>query len=136
MSLEIRSPQGFTVAPEDLQWSFTRSSGPGGQHANTSDTAVTVRLELTNVRGPQYLIARICERSNTPSISISVSSSRSQYHNRREALQRLQQELELLSQPRPVRQRTRLSRAVRQRRSQAKQQSSRRKDERRNRFDD
>ena len=136
MTFEIRSPQGLTVAPEDLQWFFTRSSGPGGQHANTSDTAVTVRLELTNVRGPQYLIARILERSDTPSISISVSSSRSQYHNREEALQRLQQELELLSQPRPVRHRTRPSRAVRQRRSQAKQQNSRRKDERRNRFDD
>lgn len=61
---------------EDLQESFARSSGPGGQHVNKVSTAVT----LTHV---------------PTGVSVTVSDSRSQSMNRKIARERLAEKLAL-----------------------------------------
>ena len=39
--------RGSVSLPEaELMWRFSRSSGPGGQHVNTSDTQVELRFDL------------------------------------------------------------------------------------------
>jgi protein subunit release factor B len=59
----------------DLEESFARSSGPGGQHVNKVSTAVTLR--------------------HLPSgVSVTVQDSRSQARNRAQALERLLDALE------------------------------------------
>ncbi|MYR55150.1 aminoacyl-tRNA hydrolase, partial [Streptomyces sp. SID625] len=41
--------RGSVVLPEaELVWRFSRSSGPGGQHVNTSDSQVELRFDLAN----------------------------------------------------------------------------------------
>jgi protein subunit release factor B len=58
------------IAPTDLEESFARSSGPGGQHVNKVSTAVTL--------------------AHRPSgVSVTVQDSRSQARNRALALERL-----------------------------------------------
>ena len=59
---------------EDLQESFARSSGPGGQHVNKVSTAVTLTHLPTGV-------------------SVCVSDSRSQSMNRKIARERLSEKL-------------------------------------------
>ena len=59
----------------DLEESFTRSSGPGGQHVNKVSTAVTLRHLPTG-------------------ISVTVQDSRSQAVNRKLARERLLDEIE------------------------------------------
>ncbi len=58
------------IRPADLEESFSRSSGPGGQHVNKVSTAVTLRHRPSG-------------------ISVTVQDSRSQTRNRALALERL-----------------------------------------------
>src|SRR5260370_24433292 len=58
------------IREDDLEETFTRSSGPGGQHVNKVSTAVTLRHRPTG-------------------ISVTVQDSRSQAQNRRLARERL-----------------------------------------------
>ena len=64
------------IEPADLEESFTRSSGPGGQHVNKVATAVTLRHRPSGV-------------------AVTAQDSRSQARNRVLALDRLLQALEL-----------------------------------------
>jgi hypothetical protein len=41
-----KTPRGLLIAADAVSWLATRSGGPGGQHANTSDTAVTITIDV------------------------------------------------------------------------------------------
>lgn len=77
----------------ELEWLTTRSGGPGGQHANTSDTRVEVRFDVTASPslGPRQR-ARLLERLG-PVVRAAASDSRSQARNRELALDRLRARL-------------------------------------------
>ncbi|MBG6192141.1 ribosome-associated protein [Arthrobacter sp. CAN_A212] len=92
MDLEV-SP-GLTIPERELNWRFSRSSGPGGQHVNTSDT----RVELSwNVAGStaisdeqrELLLTRLGDRIVAGSVTIAASEHRSQLRNRETALRKL-----------------------------------------------
>ncbi|PMZ87516.1 alternative ribosome rescue aminoacyl-tRNA hydrolase ArfB, partial [Pseudomonas sp. FW306-2-11AD] len=38
--------RSISIDSEELQESFTRASGPGGQHVNTTDSAVLLRFDV------------------------------------------------------------------------------------------
>ena len=38
--------RGITVPPEELSWRFSRSTGPGGQSVNTTDSRVELSFDL------------------------------------------------------------------------------------------
>jgi len=42
----LKIPNGPTIPSHELSFETFRSGGPGGQHANTSDTAVRLRFDL------------------------------------------------------------------------------------------
>ena len=114
-----------------ITWVATRSGGPGGQHANTSDTAVTVSIDVGRSGLPDVVRARI-EAAAGAVITATSSASRSQWRNRqsawRAALERLD---ELAAPPAPPRARTRPSRGAREDRLREKHQASQRKQARR-----
>src|SRR3954469_25008307 len=73
----------------ELRWRFSRSGGPGGQHANTSDTRAEV---IFDVAGSPSLRPRQRERLLSklgPEVRAVASDERSQARNRELALQRL-----------------------------------------------
>ena len=81
--------RSVTIAASEMTWRFSASGGPGGQHANTSNTRVELVIDLESVAhitpvARERLIARYGSE-----ISIAASEHRSQYQNRRAALQRL-----------------------------------------------
>jgi len=89
--LRIRS----AVIPEgELSWRFSRSSGPGGQGVNTTDSRVELSFDLagTSVFGPT-LKARALERLDgrlvDGIVTIAASEHRSQLQNRQAAEERL-----------------------------------------------
>ena len=49
-----RTPAGRRIDASAVTWAATRSGGPGGQHANTSDTAVTVNVEVARTGLPAW----------------------------------------------------------------------------------
>jgi ribosome-associated protein len=79
----------LVIPAEDLTWKFTGSGGPGGQHANTSNTRAEVSVDIDSCRGlPPVVRSRLRERHG-PMLRVSSSRQRSQYQNRRDALSKL-----------------------------------------------
>ncbi|RBQ19235.1 aminoacyl-tRNA hydrolase [Spongiactinospora rosea] len=115
------------VIPEaELHWRFSRSSGPGGQGVNTTDSRVELGFDLAATTAiPPDLKARALDRL-APRLSggvltIAASEHRSQLRNREAAAARLAQLLrEAISPPPPRRRPTKPGRASIERRLTAK----------------
>lgn len=107
----------LTIPGDELEESFSTSGGPGGQHANRSNTRVELRWDVANSGIDGALRQRILTRLDDGALSVAVSESRSQFRNRQLARQRLRERIEEAVKPEaPPRRPTRPSRAARQRR--------------------
>jgi ribosome-associated protein len=85
----LRVTRTCSIPLRELEWHFMASGGPGGQHANTSNTKVELRFDVLAAEslGPRQR-ARLLERLG-PVVRIVVSDERSQLRNRELALHRL-----------------------------------------------
>ena len=116
----------FTIPGKELQWKFSRSSGPGGQGVNTTDSRVQLAWDLGHSPSiPEYLrdraLARLGSRLLNGVVVITASEHRSQRQNRRTAEQRLAELLATATAPpEPKRRPTKPSRGAKQRRLEAK----------------
>jgi ribosome-associated protein len=110
------------IAFEELEWRFDASGGPGGQHANTSNTRAEVRFDVASSSslGPRQR-ARLLDRLG-PVVVVAAADSRSQTRNRELALERLRHRLADALRVVAPRRPTRPSRAARQRRLDQKKQ--------------
>jgi ribosome-associated protein len=90
---ELRVTRTCRVPLDELEWRFTASGGPGGQHANTANTRVEVRFDIAGSPslGPRQR-ARLIERLG-PQVRVVASDERSQLRNRELALDRLRSRL-------------------------------------------
>ena len=84
----------LTIPAWELQWRFSRSSGPGGQHVNTSDSRVelTWNIGSSSVLSEEQktqLMFRLDRRLIDAAITVAASEQRSQLRNREIALARL-----------------------------------------------
>ena len=112
---------------EELEWRFSASGGPGGQHANTSNTRAEVVFDVANSPslGPRQR-ARLLERLG-PVVRVAADDERSQLRNRQLALDRLAARLrEALKVERP-RVATRPSLGAKKRRLDSKRRTGERK---------
>ena len=89
----LRVTRTCTIPLDELEWRFTGSGGPGGQHANTSNTRAEVRFNIADSPslGPRQR-ARLLERLG-PVVRVAASDERSQARNRALALERLRSRL-------------------------------------------
>jgi ribosome-associated protein len=121
------------VIPEDeLEWRFTGSGGPGGQHANTSNTRVELRFDIEHsaALGPRQR-ARLLEKLG-PVVRATASERRSQAQNRELARERLRRKIEAALHIERPRVATRPKRSsVESRIQQKKRQGQRKRDRRR-----
>lgn len=128
-------PHGLVVPGAELSEQFSRSSGPGGQHVNTSDTRVQLSLDLgsttvlTDEQRERVLQALSSKLSGTV-LTVSSEQQRSQLRNRNAARQRLAEVLREALAPPVERRATKPSRNSRHRRARAE---SRRSEIKRNR---
>ncbi|NRQ33459.1 aminoacyl-tRNA hydrolase [Nonomuraea sp. NN258] len=115
------------VIPEtELAWRFSRSSGPGGQGVNTTDSRVELTFDVESSTAlPPALKARALERLDGPTITIAASEYRSQLRNREAAEHRLAQRIREAIAPPPKRRRpTKPGRGAVERRIAAKKHRS------------
>ena len=90
--LQVR---GSVVIPEaELSWRFSRSSGPGGQGVNTTDSRVELLWDVaaTTALGQvlkDRALERLADRLVDGVLSVTASEQRSQYQNRLAAERRL-----------------------------------------------
>ncbi|MBT2553924.1 alternative ribosome rescue aminoacyl-tRNA hydrolase ArfB [Arthrobacter sp. ISL-5] len=92
MDLEV-SP-ALTIPASELSWRFSRSSGPGGQHVNTSDSRVELSWNVGNSAALSdgqrlMLVTRLAPRLIAGVITVTASERRSQLRNREIALAKL-----------------------------------------------
>ena len=123
--------RGASIPLGEVELRTSRSSGPGGQHANTSDTRVEAIFDVTASRSltagqRQRIAARL-----GPVVTAVSQDSRSQARNREKALERLREKLAAALEVVPKRRATRPTRASRERRLEAKRRQSARKRDRR-----
>ena len=121
-------PVTDTLALEDdeLSESFVRASGPGGQHVNTSSTAVELRFDARYSPSlPDEVKHRLVRIAGTRMnqdgvIVIFAQSHRSQQMNRQEARERLVALIELATHRPKPRKKTRPTYASKLRRLEGK----------------
>jgi len=123
---DIRVGGSVTIPQAELRWRFSRSSGPGGQGVNTTDSRVELVFDLgsSSALRPE-LKARAMERLGgrlvDGALVVVASEHRSQLRNREAAERRLAALLAEAIAPPPRRRRlTRATRASVERRLSAK----------------
>lgn len=115
-------PDGLVVPDAELVERFNRSSGPGGQGVNTTDSRVELRWDVAgsaalSTAQRERVLAGLGARLINGVLTVVASEHRSQLQNRQAARARLTALLrDALAPPSPARRPTRPSRAARQRR--------------------
>lgn len=127
----LRVSSTLVVPHDELTWRFSRSGGPGGQHANTSDTRAEVRFDVaaSPSLGPRQR-ARLLERLG-PEVRVVAGDERSQARNRELALERLAARLAEALRVETPRRPTKPTRSSQRRRLEQKRRQSARKADRR-----
>ena len=127
---DLHVSAAVVIPAAELQWRFSRASGPGGQNVNKVETGVELGFDLegTSAIGPfqkQRLLERLASRCVAGCLRVAVSEHRSQYQNRQLALARLGDLLrEGLKPPPKLRKPTKPTRGAVKRRVDAKKQKS------------
>jgi ribosome-associated protein len=120
----LRISRTCVIAMDELDWRFSASGGPGGQHANTSNTKVEVRfdVEASPSLGPRQR-ERLLEKLG-PMVRVVASDRRSQAQNRELALERLRTRIADALVVAPPRKATKPSRSAKAARVDAKRRHS------------
>jgi len=123
---DLRLSGGNRIPAAEIVELASRSSGPGGQHVNTSSTRVTLRWNLRDSRGIKAevrdrLLARLRPRLSKDGVLIvHADRHRSRERNREVARERLHSLVETALYQEPPRRATRPTRASKRRRLDAK----------------
>ncbi|MFJ6534993.1 alternative ribosome rescue aminoacyl-tRNA hydrolase ArfB [Paenarthrobacter sp. NPDC091711] len=135
MDLEI--PPLLTIPASELGWRFSRSSGPGGQHVNTTDSRAELLWNVADSSALTdeqrlLLLRRLGPKLVAGVITVTASEERSQLRNRELALAKLARLIsnglvpETVRRPsKPTRGSARRHRVAKEHRSATKQQRRR-----------
>jgi ribosome-associated protein len=127
----IRVAEDTVIPPDEIRLRASRSSGPGGQHANVTASRIEAVFDVEESRALSDEQRDLLLRKLGPRVSAVAQDARSQARNRELALERLRERLaQALRRPRPRRP-TKPSRAARERRLQQKRRTAQRKAQRR-----
>lgn len=137
----VRLAPGVELPEEELHFSATRSSGPGGQNVNKRSTRVELRVQLSCLpisHGARRRLEQIASHLVTDGgeIIIAAENERSQRRNKDAALDRLRELVARAIVPPKPRKKTKPSRGSVERRLKAKREHAERKQRRRKPGDD
>lgn len=105
MDLEVS--RELVIPEAELGWRFSRSSGPGGQHVNTSDSRVELFWNVAASKvltDPQRerLLSRLARDLVSGVLTVTASEQRSQLRNRESALLKLANQVRTALAPDPA----------------------------------
>jgi ribosome-associated protein len=123
--------RGVTVPLEEIQLRASRSSGPGGQHANVTASRIEAVFDVhASTALTEEQKRRISARCG-PRVTAVAQDARSQSRNRELALERLRQRLATALHVPRSRRATRPTKASKERRLESKRRAGERKQARR-----
>lgn len=123
---DLRVTSRWSVPAGELAERFSRSSGPGGQGVNTTDSRVELTFDVTNSPSlPGHLrervLTRLADRLVKGAVIVVAGENRAQLDNRRAARERLLALLRAAAAPGPAKRRpTKPTRGSQRRRLDAK----------------
>ena len=123
------------------EWSFARSSGPGGQNVNKVNSKALLRVPLASLallseHQKSVVAVKLASRLIDGALTVHVQDTRSQLENRELALRRLETLIRAALVPTKSRRATKPTRASHERRLTAKKAASRNKQGRNRSFED
>jgi ribosome-associated protein len=116
----------ITIPESEIQESFVRASGPGGQHVNRAATAVQLRFDVANSESLPERVRERLERlaghrmTEEGVLIIEAKQYRSQERNRQEAVERLVTLIQNAAQKPKRRRKTKPTRASKEKRLEEK----------------
>ncbi len=82
------------ILASEISWKFGPSGGPGGQHANRSNTRVEATLDLASAQGIEENVREVLVAKLGSVMKVTVDKHRSQFRNRELALSRIESQLQ------------------------------------------
>ena len=133
------SPQKIytTELNNELNFSFSRSGGPGGQHVNKVNTKVELRFNIANSQSLSeeeklVLLAKLFKQiSQEGELIIIAQETRSQLKNKSKAIEKFYEVINKALKPKKKRKPTTVSKAAKERRLKGKRELSEKKERRR-----
>ena len=124
---DLRLTRGIVVPAAELGWRFSRSSGPGGQGVNTTDSRVELSWDVAASRAlspgqRDRLLAALAGRLVDGVVTVRAQEHRSQLRNREAAAERLAALVRDALRTTKARRPTRPTRGSQRRRLEAKKQ--------------
>ena len=120
----IRVTSSVAIPRDEIELRFSRSSGPGGQHANTAETRVEAVLDITATTALTEAQRRRVLAKAGPVLRAVAQDERSQLRNRELAVERLVEQLRTALRVERRRVATKPTAASRERRLEAKKRRS------------
>lgn len=126
----IEITDNISICDDELIFKASRSSGPGGQNVNKVNTRITLFLDVANCGSfsdvqKRRILSRLATRADKNGlVRVASQKFRTQKANRRAAVERLQQLLAEALKTRPVRKKTKIPYAAKQRRLEEKRRRS------------
>ncbi|HVN12177.1 MAG TPA: alternative ribosome rescue aminoacyl-tRNA hydrolase ArfB [Kineosporiaceae bacterium] len=130
MEADLVVTPALIIPGQELRWRFSRSSGPGGQGVNTTDSRAELSWDpgTSSALSPvtrERLLARLDRRLTGGAVVVTASEFRSQLRNREAARARLAAIVRDAIKPPPAARRpTRPSAAAKRRRLEDKRRRS------------
>jgi ribosome-associated protein len=119
-----------SISEQELTFQASRSSGPGGQNVNKLNTRITLFFDVANCESlsdaqKKRILTQLSTRADKNGVMRVVSQKfRTQKANRKAAVERLGELLREALKTRPVRKKTKVPYAVKQRRLEEKRRRS------------
>jgi len=127
----LRPAPGVAIPLEEVVIRASRSSGPGGQHANVTASRIEAAFDVVASESLSDEQKRRITARTGPVVRAVAQETRSQTRNREIALERLEDKLRRALAVRRPRRATKPSKGAVERRLQAKRRQSERKQDRR-----
>jgi len=130
-------PPNIRVADDELQFTFVRSSGPGGQNVNKVNSKAVLRWNVTASPGvPAAVRARFADRfgsrlTEAGDLVLTSQRFRDQRRNQEDCLDKLKAMLTAVARAPARRKKTRPTRGSIERRKEQKRETSKKKQHRR-----
>jgi ribosome-associated protein len=118
----IRINATLALDPAEIHESFVRAGGPGGQHVNTTSSAVQLRFDVRRSPSLPFDVRHRLETlagsrlTRDGVLVLHAQGHRSQLRNREEALARLVELIRAAARPPTPRKATKVSKAAKRRR--------------------
>ncbi len=120
----IRVTRSVLLPLAEIDFRFSRSSGPGGQHANRSETRVEARFDVDSSRALTDAQKRRVVARAGPTLRAVAQDERSQWRNRELAVERIAEQLRAALKVDRRRKPTKPTAAARERRLEDKRRRS------------